>query len=237
MPPRGPEWEFYLRDDKKKNSRNYLVWCRWCLEHEKQQITEKDSSLQGELTAAQQEELLQRAKDAFNDDHKGRFVSKREPMINHIIECERASEVDREKARVLKKAMKGEGEIRVARGYTIGGPTFSDDLSFLDAMFMEPLPAAPQDTVQSKIPWTLSRDLGMTKAEAEKFALQLTRMTISAGLHETWIEDPETIKMFKMIRAGAVASLPSRKQIGGRFLQILCHGYARTWKSPSSRNE
>lgn len=76
----------------------------------------------------------------------------------------------------------------------------------------------PSNFQQAKFNLTVVNDLPMTKVETEQFQLQLARATISAGLSERWIEDPEIIKAFRMLRT---ILLPNRRKIGGHILQTL----------------
>jgi hypothetical protein len=215
MTKRGAEWDFYLRDSKKKNSRNYWVWCKRCVEYEKSRLVEenKDGSLHGAL-------LLQRAKEVMEKDHPGKFTSKKEVMVNHVIECKHASAEDKAKAWAIKRRRKVEGNVKVSRVCTVRNPT-------MGPVPRPPKPGEPcntcgvikrQDTVQSKLAWTVAKDFGMSNEEAEQFALQLARATVSAGLPETWIEDPEIIKAFAMIRPAV--PLPRREQLQRLVAQL-----------------
>lgn len=88
-----------------------------------------------------------------------------------------------------------------------------------DMRHVKPMVQFLVQTFQAKLNLTVVRDLPMTETETEQFQVRLARATISAGLPERWIEDPEVIKVFRMLRTAV--SLTNRRKIRASLLQTL----------------
>lgn len=69
-----------------------------------------------------------------------------------------------------------------------------------DMRHVKPVVQFLVQTLQGKLNLTVVKVLPMTETGTEQFQVQLARASISAGLPERWIEDPEVIKAFRMLR-------------------------------------
>lgn len=61
-------------------------------------------------------------------------------------------------------------------------------------------------------------DVPFSKEQAAAIEEQFLRATISANLPFRWVEDPEVIALFMMLRSAACDVIPSRQTLSGRLL-------------------
>jgi hypothetical protein len=173
-----------------------------------------------------------------------RFQSFKTRMCNHVIECAHTSLAEKNRARDIKSLDSRAREAVIQN--ILWDDLARDAVELLPAPAAPAAGAAaendqhpvarpavgqacatcgtvrrPATNRQGRLLWQPIKDTVLTLQEEDDFRMQLARGTISAGLPEQWIEDPEIKKAFLLIRPLITTSLPSRRQIGGIYLDRL----------------
>lgn len=130
-------------------------------------------------------------------------------MIAHLIgrnPCPHASEAARELAHTLK-------------GLKKGGESGSTSTSSNKRKGASVITNVAKKMRQTELKVFRGVDIPFSEEEATAVERQVLKATVSANLPFRWIENPEIIKLFHMLRTQAYKVLPSRRVIATRLLR------------------
>ncbi|PUU73346.1 hypothetical protein B9Z19DRAFT_1163383 [Tuber borchii] len=218
MSRKGKEWSWYHRGGN-KNVRYFEVWCNYCLLHAKAVIIRENPGLalmpgddHGE------KELLELAKKRVTS-----FAGRKETMLNHLIDlqkCPHAPPEIRHQANLEKFEWKQRLHAGSSRDHSMSPSRLQTQSPYTDYSPppphpLPPPPPQPQHHIHPPHPLGLGidddLDAPFTRDDEEIFHLQVARATASAGLPDRWIEDPEVIELFRLLRGDV--SIPSSGHI------------------------
>ncbi|KAF5343814.1 hypothetical protein D9758_016207 [Tetrapyrgos nigripes] len=219
----NPLWAFFHKGER-KNSTQHETWCKACVKHYQDLGAHTlEESIRNEDEATK----YQRREQAFIDacTMAGALRGEKTVFITHILgkrrsktcqPCPYASEEAREEAQRQRDSENNSASSKPKTTAT------KRKISELDKNDMEP----SQDTSSSehkklkqpKLRVFNALDMPFSKTEAEVVKAQALRAVVSSKSKEGLFEDPEMLKLIKLLRKDAMDIMPTARQIGGRLL-------------------
>ncbi|KZV87113.1 hypothetical protein EXIGLDRAFT_724065 [Exidia glandulosa HHB12029] len=144
---------------------------------------------------------------------------KKGPMVLHLLGGQRSGDACKHASKAARAAA------RKVRGDDDAESESSDNAT-------ERAPKRKRTAVQNQVEINFTQgilprikgvDLPFSDSQTKAIEEQCARATVSANLPFRWIEDPEVIRLFLMMRTRALDVLPSSKVVGGRLLNEEGH--------------
>ncbi|KAL0566357.1 hypothetical protein V5O48_015656 [Marasmius crinis-equi] len=214
----GELWPFFYKG-RKSNSSHHRAHCLACVKSKAPAHIQAQQSIEG-IAALDGESWFEEALEAA-----GSVNGEKSSMIAHILggvaPCRLASEAARKTANELRAELQRAAGKRV-RVEANGGDEVDDDRDGAVAAPSKKRKAIDrvqkqQTTLDGKV--FKGINIPFSEQEAKDIRTQFLRATISANLPYTWVENPEMITLFLMMRGQAGKVMLSAKQLSTSLLK------------------
>ncbi|THU79220.1 hypothetical protein K435DRAFT_884527 [Dendrothele bispora CBS 962.96] len=229
----NPLWNFFIKGGL-QNSSQHEARCSACVQH---YLDVGKQALEDGIRNEDDTIKLRKRQEAYNEALQavGTIRGEKNCMIIHILgpkrgntslPCPYASqeaknEAEKQRAEEEKKKERKDGEegkSNAGRSSTLKRAITNDSEPQNSGTQSHSVVPPSKRFKQSKLKTFNALDMPFSKEEAAAVKAQALRAIVSSKAKEGLFEDPEMLKLVKMLRKDAVEVMPTARVIGGRLL-------------------